>query len=147
MSKCDFNKVAKQLQLYWNRTSVWVFSCKFAAYFQNTFFLRTLLDGCFCNLKWIVSELFHFSNHPKLIAFHILILRGRSWFRWSESLVIIFYSSFLHGRWWLKSEYQPTKFRFSCCCITYFLSSSRSYVFYKRVILQNVAIFTEKHLW
>ena len=25
-------------QLYWNHTSAWVFSCKFAAYFQNTFF-------------------------------------------------------------------------------------------------------------
>ena len=35
MPKCDFNKVA--LQLYWNRNSAWVFSCKFAAYFQNTF--------------------------------------------------------------------------------------------------------------
>ena len=33
--KCDFNKVA--MQLYWNRTSAWAFSCKFAAYFQNTF--------------------------------------------------------------------------------------------------------------
>ena len=33
--KCDFSKVAKQL--HWNRTLVWVFSCKFAAYFQNTF--------------------------------------------------------------------------------------------------------------
>ena len=33
--KCNFNKIA--LQLYWNRTSEWVFSCKFAAYFQNTF--------------------------------------------------------------------------------------------------------------
>ena len=31
MSKCDF------MQLYWNRTSTWVFFCKFAAYFQNTF--------------------------------------------------------------------------------------------------------------
>ena len=31
MPKCDFNKVA-------NHTSAWVFSCKFAAYFQNTFF-------------------------------------------------------------------------------------------------------------
>ena len=31
--KCDF----KTLQLYWNHTSAWVFSCKFAAYFQNTF--------------------------------------------------------------------------------------------------------------
>ena len=38
MSKCDFNKVLKQL--YWNHTSAWVFSCKFAAYFQNTFSLE-----------------------------------------------------------------------------------------------------------
>ena len=45
MPKCDFNKVAKQskakqqtlLQLYWNRTLAWEFTCKFAAYFQNTF--------------------------------------------------------------------------------------------------------------
>ena len=27
----------------------WVFSCKFAAYFQNNFFQGTPLDGCFCN--------------------------------------------------------------------------------------------------
>ena len=33
MPKCDFNEVA--LQLYWNRTSAWVFSWKCAAYFQN----------------------------------------------------------------------------------------------------------------
>ena len=36
MLKCDFIKVVKQL--YWNRTSARVLSCKFAAYFQNTFF-------------------------------------------------------------------------------------------------------------
>ena len=35
MSKWDFNKVAKQL--YWNHTSAWVLSCKFAGYFQNIF--------------------------------------------------------------------------------------------------------------
>ena len=35
MPKCDFTKVA--LQPYWNRTSAWVFFCKFAAYFQSTF--------------------------------------------------------------------------------------------------------------
>ena len=35
MPKCYFNKVA--LQLYRNRTSAWVFSCSFAAYFQSTF--------------------------------------------------------------------------------------------------------------
>ena len=35
MQKCNFNKVA--LQFYWNHSFAWVFSCKFAAYFQNTF--------------------------------------------------------------------------------------------------------------
>ena len=38
--KCYFNRFAKQL--CWNHTSVWVFSCKFAAYFQNTFSLEHL---------------------------------------------------------------------------------------------------------
>ena len=33
MLKCDFNEVA--LQLCQNRTSAWVFSCKFSAYFQQ----------------------------------------------------------------------------------------------------------------
>ena len=40
MPKCDLNKVA--LQLYWNHTLAWVFSCKFAAYFQNTFYKEHL---------------------------------------------------------------------------------------------------------
>ena len=40
MPKCDFNKVA--LQLYRNRTSAWVLTCKFAAYFQNIFFYKQL---------------------------------------------------------------------------------------------------------
>ena len=35
LRKFAFNKIA--LQLYWNRTSAWVFSCKFVTYFQNTF--------------------------------------------------------------------------------------------------------------
>ena len=35
MPKCDLNKVV--LQLYWNHTSAWVFTYKFAAYFQNTY--------------------------------------------------------------------------------------------------------------
>ena len=53
MPKCDFNKVAKEL--YWNRTSAYVFSCKFAACFQNTFpkntckwlLLKVDADVCF----------------------------------------------------------------------------------------------------
>ena len=38
MPKCDFNKY---------RTSAWVFSCKFAAYFQNTFSQKHL---------WVVAS-------------------------------------------------------------------------------------------
>ena len=37
--KCDFNEAA--LQLYWNHTSVWTFSCKLAAYFHSTFSKNT----------------------------------------------------------------------------------------------------------
>ena len=41
MPKCDFDKAAQRL--YWNHTSAWVFSCNFAAYFQNSFFKEHLL--------------------------------------------------------------------------------------------------------
>ena len=36
-----FNKYAL-VQLYWNRTLAWVFFCKFAIYFQNTFYQEYL---------------------------------------------------------------------------------------------------------
>ena len=42
MPNCDFNKIA--FQLYRNQTSAWVFSFKFAAYFQN-FFSRNTSGG------------------------------------------------------------------------------------------------------
>ena len=40
MPKGDFNKVAKQL--YLNHTLAWMLSCKFAIYFQNTFYKEHL---------------------------------------------------------------------------------------------------------
>ena len=40
MPKCDFHKVEKQL--YWNYILAWVFSCKFVAYFQNSFLQEQL---------------------------------------------------------------------------------------------------------
>ena len=43
MPKCDFSKVALHaLQVPWNHTSAVVFSCKFAACFQNTFLWEQL---------------------------------------------------------------------------------------------------------
>ena len=57
MAKCDFNKVIKQL--YWNHTSAWVFSCKFATYFQNTSkgLLLFLTSSTFHFLAYIVFEI------------------------------------------------------------------------------------------
>ena len=58
MPKCDFKK-----QLYWNYLSAWMFSCKFAAYFQNIFSsehlwsaasLMSLLE--IIVLKWATSS-------------------------------------------------------------------------------------------
>ena len=49
----------KLQQLYLTRTSAWVFSCKFAAYFQNTFSLGIPLGDCFCNvciLQYLVAS-------------------------------------------------------------------------------------------
>ena len=48
MPKCDFNKIA--LQLYWNRTSAWMFSCKFATYFQSTSSFEHLWTTAFVNV-------------------------------------------------------------------------------------------------
>ena len=44
--QCDFNKIA--VQLYWNHTLAWLFSCKHL-------FLKAPLDDCFwsCYLKFI----------------------------------------------------------------------------------------------
>ena len=95
-TKCDFNKIAKQL--YWNHTSAWVFSCKFAAYFENIFsyenlwataseyfstkgFLKTTLShiswvlnwsGTESNTKWQFQQLYHtfiesYSNRGQII--------------------------------------------------------------------------------
>ena len=67
MLKCDFNKVTKQL--YWTHTSAWVFSCKFAAYFQYNFFLEhlwraasefgmvSLITSLYCSLNLILTTL------------------------------------------------------------------------------------------
>ena len=57
MPKCDFNKIAKKL--YWDHTCAWVFSCKSAVYFQNTFFKNTSkgLLLCCCSFKRTVWQM------------------------------------------------------------------------------------------
>ena len=46
--KCDFSNVANQL--FWNHTSLWVFSCKFAGNLQ---------EGCFDENLWGTTANFH----------------------------------------------------------------------------------------
>ena len=53
------SKFTGEHQLYWNRTSAWVFSCKFAAYFKKSFYMNTSgwlllqleLQGCWWTTK------------------------------------------------------------------------------------------------
>ena len=51
-TECDFNNVA--LELYWNRTLAWVFSCKFAAYFQNIFSWEHLKMAASQAIFWVL---------------------------------------------------------------------------------------------
>ena len=46
MVQYDFNKLA--LQIYWNRTSAYLFYSKFAVYLSEHLFIRTCLEGSFC---------------------------------------------------------------------------------------------------
>ena len=65
-------ELVRSQELYWNRTSVWVFSCKFAAYFQNTFCLKQLWMAvsewiCDIQIKWKLS----YVNLLKIIVFEL----------------------------------------------------------------------------
>ena len=79
MLKCDFNKVTKQL--YWTHTSAWVFSCKFAAYFQQNLFLEHLWRAAseFVMVSLITS--LYYSLNPILTTlFSVLLsLKIKSW--------------------------------------------------------------------
>ena len=59
-----FNKVA--LQLYWNRISTWVFTCKFGAYFHNTFpFPKNTASGRLL-LRWVKKEGYTFLSPARI---------------------------------------------------------------------------------
>ena len=57
------NYIPLRKKLYWNHTSAWVFSCKFAAYFQNTFFWEHLwVDASFVRSFLSLSGLFFIAS-------------------------------------------------------------------------------------
>ena len=66
-----FNKVA--LQLYWNHTSAWLFSCKFAAYLRTTFTRNTsgeLRLSKLTKLWWLLVEMwYHLAVLRDLVPF------------------------------------------------------------------------------
>ena len=57
MSKCDFNKVV--LELYWNRTSVWVFSSGQVLYILRTTFYKKTYGGLLLYLTIQFDESFY----------------------------------------------------------------------------------------
>ena len=86
MPKCDFNKVA--LELYWNCTSKWVLSCKFAVSFQ-TLFLRTPLDCCF----WYFSS---FIGLSVLLMYTKLFINFRNGTNWT---ILVAYLNHFYENW------------------------------------------------
>ena len=80
MPKCDFNKVA--LQLYWNRISACVFSCRqICCIFSEHLFLGTPQGGCF----W-TSDLLKCSSEiveGKLTVLCSLCIYSTKWFLFS----------------------------------------------------------------
>ena len=59
MPKYDFDKVA--LQVYWNHTLAQVFSCKFSAYFKDTFSKEHLWAAA-PHATWIIFIEFEFKR-------------------------------------------------------------------------------------
>ena len=68
MLKYDFNKLAKQL--YWNHTSAWVLSCKFAIYFQNIFLWEHVWKAA--SISFMICESIRVSENPYSCIFHAM---------------------------------------------------------------------------
>ena len=96
------------------------------------------------SLTWRRSAVFiiNFENILHLFLVSLLVTMSKQLFAGLVLFPVIFF---------MEVEDQPQKLLFSKHCITHFmvlrmLKSSRSYLFYKRSSIQNVAKFTEIHL-
>ena len=87
MPKCDFNKVAKQL--YWNRTSAWVFSRKFAAYFQNTFYWEQFWTAAF-DAKMFQFKACYLKSLSFTIWFWLYCQHERKIRQWQSIIIGVF---------------------------------------------------------
>ena len=67
---CSFIEIA-----FWQ---TWVFSCRFAAYFQNTFFLRTSMESYFWYyLLHVFTNVSHVITDPFIIAANTSVIRQK----------------------------------------------------------------------
>ena len=83
-------KVTKQL--YWNHTSPWIFSCKLAAFFQNTFrttFLEQLWRATSACSKFLGAAMINSAFRPS----------EYQEFRWTWWLNVLVYSQLLYPFW------------------------------------------------
>ena len=83
--KCDFNNVANQF--YWNLTFAWVFSCKFAKYFENAFLEEHCWESAFVHEIKFFKTLVNHSNLPILLAKPLKKLRSSSFLDHCMSLI------------------------------------------------------------
>ena len=69
MLKCNFNKVAKSYNLYWNHASVWVSPVNFCI-FSEHFFPGRLLEGFFCifHTCWVSTAVLIVKNDVFLLV-------------------------------------------------------------------------------
>ena len=70
----------RSCQLYWNRTSAWMFSCEFAAHFQNTFFKENLWTTASGACKSNICEI---KKHSQVKAIFAFMIEPVSSFFWS----------------------------------------------------------------
>ena len=133
MPRCDFNKVEKQL--FWNHTLAWVFSCKFAAYFQNIyFFLGTPLVRCFCNFFAWHFFMFHFVHVALFLCCTFFMLH---FFLCCNLFILHFLCCMLHFiaaffSCWIFSMLQilhSFHFEFFLCCTLFMYPTIPSFTF------------------
>ena len=74
------------LQLYWKHTPAWVFSCKFAAYFQNTLLWKQPMLNAF---EWLKFEYLHSWYH----TVYLNNCDQRQFNSWKRFLYVNYYST------------------------------------------------------
>ena len=88
MPKCHCNKFTKQLYI-----SAWVFSCKFAAYLQNTFLCEHLWRAASIKIHKIRNALIYISQFPlnahlKEINSHFKLHYSKALY-WTDAKVLL----------------------------------------------------------